>query len=968
MGVMCDFSVVQNELKSLEGDDVLVICDPSEKFGEKFVVCLTREAHDRELKVCQDMQAEREAQEAKEREERARQEEEDRRIANAVYVDKPRIAQKYESASSDETALQVEKLSVQPERALYKYAILRDSTTFGLPCNFGDREADNDKYLEHRSHKNPDFELQRRLKDTYIQVAPNLQVIGTQTKFNQRLINKCTQYDPISQSILNMATPFLIKNCQNTHQQEHLLNYGSNFVGVGTDLVSRVTSQENLIPLGGNEKTRSQIFSRRTNTRNNCQTTNIGGADSMYNIASGDGHHLSFASAKTLAARRAMSAEERLGTFLRRSTPLMEEALQHNESMDIFQDAFWSLLKGTDEESLVATNGGDARAENELKQLRTFNDIRYSKNMSLICVEWHPSLKGMVAVAPRANLSFEQQIAISRLALSTYILLWDFTDLIHPRLVLECPQDIHCFAFNPSQPHYIVAGGSNGQVLLWNIEIQVAQILRRQRRSAAARASGNLSKASSSTLLHQENEEDSSDEDESEETNLPIIPIAVSTLEQTHKRGVVEIYWLPPECQIDYRGQILESTDKMSHQFVTIAGDGQLLFWDVRYKDIAEGKLPLVGRRLAFGAELKPGKEIHTTPWNPLYRVQLKRLEGVGDFTLCKFLHTHTNNDDKNKDRRSEIVCSSEEGEIIVADWRGTNMISKSSDAAVNDEQHTETDAPEYVCWTAPDHTRPPIALEKSPFFDDLVMSIGDYNFQLWKLDACLLQPVYSSPQSTSPLTAGCWSPTRPGVIFTARADGTLDVWDIPDSSRRPSHQLMVAPTRVTALKFLKPQANTTVIKQQLLAVGDKAGNLHVFDVPRSLWRPTQNEKSAIASFLDGEIDRVKYVQQRTQARRKEREARAAKDDASTVGTDTKLATADRTRRSSASVPQESAEFSIDELNAMNDEYKVLQAEFAEMMDIELDETKIPKIITPPSAPSPGAKSIKSAASIRVLS
>ena len=35
-----------------------------------------------------------------------------------------------------------------------------------------------------------------------------------------------------------------------------------------------------------------------------------------------------------------------------------------------------------------------------------------------------------------------------------------------------------------------------------------------------------------------------------------------------------------------------------------------------------------------------------------------------------------------------------------------------------------------------------------------------------------------STKCSPSYLTSGCWSPTRPGVFFTTRADGVLDIWD----------------------------------------------------------------------------------------------------------------------------------------------------------------------------------------------
>lgn len=35
---------------------------------------------------------------------------------------------------------------------------------------------------------------------------------------------------------------------------------------------------------------------------------------------------------------------------------------------------------------------------------------------------------------------------------NSYVLLWDFADLIHPMLKLETPHEIFCFRFNPSMP------------------------------------------------------------------------------------------------------------------------------------------------------------------------------------------------------------------------------------------------------------------------------------------------------------------------------------------------------------------------------------------------------------------------------------------------------------------------------------------------------------------------------------
>ncbi|CAM9205516.1 unnamed protein product, partial [Heterosigma akashiwo] len=169
------------------------------------------------------------------------------------------------------------------------------------------------------------------------------------------------------------------------------------------------------------------------------------------------------------------------------------------------------------------------------------------------------------------------------------------------------------------------------------------------------------------------------------------------------------------------------------------------------------------------------------------------------------------------------------------------------------------------------DHPRPCVALQRSPFFPDMVLSVGDWNFQLWRLD--MPTPVFSSPVSKTYLTGGCWSPTRPGVLFLSKGDGDVDVWDFTDSSYHPSVTAQTAPNRITSMEFLPPPpaaaAGTSLDKapplgkQQLLAVGDAHGNLHVFEMPRNLWRPVPNELGLMEAFLRREITKVGYVVQR---------------------------------------------------------------------------------------------------------
>lgn len=56
-------------------------------------------------------------------------------------------------------------------------------------------------------------------------------------------------------------------------------------------------------------------------------------------------------------------------------------------------------------------------------------------------------------------------------------------------------------------------------------------------------------------------------------------------------------------------------------------------------------------------------------------------------------------------------------------------------------------------------------------------------------------------------------------------------------------------------MEFLKPRGiGYTKLKQQLLTVGDAAGNLHVYDVPQNLWRPLINERNVMSNFLEREM------------------------------------------------------------------------------------------------------------------
>ena len=86
--------------------------------------------------------------------------------------------------------------------------------------------------------------------------------------------------------------------------------------------------------------------------------------------------------------------------------------------------------------------------------------------------------------------------------------------------------------------------------------------------------------------------------------------------------------WLPSGVELRKRGTIdpaaRDSVD--ANQFMTIAGDGQVCAWDIRYEEIAKKSKAL--------KNYKEGDEI---PWNPACTFGLHKLEGGGMLEMSAF-------------------------------------------------------------------------------------------------------------------------------------------------------------------------------------------------------------------------------------------------------------------------------------------------------------------------------------------
>lgn len=411
-----------------------------------------------------------------------------------------------------------------------------------------------------------------------------------------------------------------------------------------------------------------------------------------------------------------IESKDSMLSFLEKAVVEIENALQQNESVDIFSDTF--RLNGDDD-----VNEG-AQADNELRELKNFADPTYSKFKVLSAIDWMPSAQGMVAVSAVKNVSFDQRVPLFGQTQTSYILLWDFRLLVKPLILMQSQQEVFTFRFNKTDPKLVAAGSITGQVMLWETGEAVKSALNKNNRGGSATQGGQ-------DLL------------DDEAATAPVTAKYMSSVEHSHKKCVADLFWLPPTTQINYRGQLVgeEHLDGHSYQFVTVAGDGLLMVWDIRFEQIFNDELRHIGRAKHVPTEkssTKDGGGLKPV-WAPIFKAHLKRLEGVGELSLCKVCeianaknssHSFNKSSNISGDSRSQFIIATEEGDIIFAD------LSTRKAEGTKEKEEEDDDEAEFSCvkWIAIDHPRPSVHLQESPFFPQIILSVSDWTFNLWKV------------------------------------------------------------------------------------------------------------------------------------------------------------------------------------------------------------------------------------------
>ncbi|KAJ3272283.1 WD repeat-containing protein 63 [Terramyces sp. JEL0728] len=531
-----------------------------------------------------------------------------------------------------------------------------------------------------------------------------------------------------------------------------------------------------------------------------------------------------------IAEQEEIQASTGIEDFMLNISTRLEQSLQQNEIINIYDDDYINL----GEEEVAIEQG----SHTILQEYQSFTDLVNSKDKCISCINWHPAQKGVLAVSCTQACGFEDKLQQGYASRSkrAQIIVWSFHDPIHPQLILESHEEVTCFEMNPQDSSIIVAGSVSGQILLWDIS-EFQEMLRSSRKS----------------------EGDAHANDDNETKTTPSLRYAViSSIEASHRGPVTDIKWLPKHYEIAPNGEPIDNAENGDKQIVTSSLDGTVAVWDLRFK--------------------KDWKSLDLA-WRPFIRVPLSSLDNSYDYSLTRVsLKTAFNEEVGAKPTKAssppdaaanpeakpakslikslttKFYCATEEGDLIYADW---------TTEKVSDEKASRVE----FAYGA--HYGPMSEIARSPFFPDILLTVGGWSFHIWK-EKHHMGPLLSSAQAASCVTCGKWSPTRPGVFYIGRADGMLEVWDLLDKTHSPATVQNVTTSAISSIEIKQYAGKGS---PQFIAIGDDAGTLHILETPKNLQKMTKNEKLVISTYFDREIKRVSATSERKKNHVKDRAA-----------------------------------------------------------------------------------------------
>lgn len=521
------------------------------------------------------------------------------------------------------------------------------------------------------------------------------------------------------------------------------------------------------------------------------------------------------------AAKLDKETKERLNSFLNDKFGYFEDALLENETLNIYIDdlGVGDNLKNKDSsETGLSVIKEKKSFEYEYCKQKLVSDIRFLNEHRIM------------AISLIEDLTYEERIDLNGRSFDCFIVLWDYKDLhrFTPIAILESPVEITCFEFKPDNPRYLIAGGINGQVYLYDL-IKLTKI---------STTSTTLNKR---VLLDTFNKNIeyikpvlSSSIVESFNANQNLISNDIYSRKgihlSSHRSCIKSLYFLQEGVEIDrknptklvkYEGEEIPNRD----QFVTISNDGHLLIWDLNFSDFKEKKMMRLEE-----------VDFAKINWKALLSIQCFKFDNVILNTNNMIL--------KPMKQSTRLFFTSDEGQLSELDFDIESNFNKEINKIEILKQR----------WI-PNEENFPIAIDISLFNEGLVIVLCETNFYLYSPETD--KPVFTSPFIESArFTCAKFSPKRPSVLFLGRNDGIIDIWDFCDQTGQASQQHLVSAVGISFLQL-------NVTQSDLMAVGDYDSCVKLLTLPTSLYKKLNNEEKLMKEFILKESKRNTYYQKK---------------------------------------------------------------------------------------------------------
>ena len=494
--------------------------------------------------------------------------------------------------------------------------------------------------------------------------------------------------------------------------------------------------------------------------------------------------------------------------FINKVTLRMEEALQSNETINIFKNDF-----DLDKFNHISTEDGKKKNGNDEDEVRTFRDNsagnKAKKEKSVNIIRGLAETDPFVTHSLYRNYTFDESIKVEGIPYTSEILFWNIKDVEQnaPIFSVKTPCEITCYEFSPVNNNYLVIALSSGQLMFVKF-IDLMSTLREHQNTDV-----------NSYMKH---------------ANIKDYYIYnISSLLESHKGKVKGLKWFPPGYVMNKKKQItFIPEEKECCTIASLGEDGQVIVWD--YKNLNLGDPKTVQNDI--------------NPYMTTQHIEINKVDAIGKVN-------GTGLEIEALEDKFLFYVSTDEGRVYCVD----NSIKNTTDnPAANVINHYYNR-----------YYRPVLFFQISPFFNDIFITVHDFHFCLWSKSR--IKPIFISPNlKKSSYTCGTFSPSRPGVLFLCRSNGKIDIWDFLDESHKPSIKDPIIKEKVTSITIFRYSPpidenaeNQTKKTIEYMCIGDISGQMTLIEVPKLFYEKVSDEENIMKQFFDNEIARQEYMEMR---------------------------------------------------------------------------------------------------------